>query len=112
MTPQVVAYVPDLMDRSRVAAAGPEVRFEASLDDLVASAEGAALVLVDLGRPGAVKAVASVAAAGTRTIGFASHVDGALFEAAAAAGCDDVLPRSVFFRRLPELLATFRPSSG
>jgi hypothetical protein len=34
-----------------------------------------------------------------RTIGFASHVDDELIGAARAAGCDEVLPRSVFFRR-------------
>jgi hypothetical protein len=34
-----------------------------------------------------------------RTVGFASHVDDDLLAAARAAGCDEVLARSVFFRR-------------
>ena len=38
-------------------------------------------------------------------LGFYSHVDGALRRAALEAGTDQVLPRSAFTARLPELLA-------
>ena len=41
----------------------------------------------------------------SRTIGFGSHVDTDVLAAAREAGCDEVLPRSQLFRRLPELLA-------
>jgi hypothetical protein len=58
------------------------------------------LVIVDLGRPGVVDVLGRVEA---RTVGFASHVDADTIAAAEAAGCDEVLPRSRFFRRLPEL---------
>ena len=40
--------------------------------------------------------------AGT-VVGFASHVDDSLLQAARDAGCAEVLPRSRFFRRLTEL---------
>jgi hypothetical protein len=97
----VVAFVPDLMDRSRLSAAG-EVTFVSRASDLAAAATGATLVVVDLSRPGALDAVASV---GAPVIGFAPHVEDELLAAGLAAGCDQVLPRSAFFRRLPELLA-------
>lgn len=103
----VVAFVPDLMDRSKVAAVEPSTVFVGHIADLgeQAADHHARLVVVDLGRAGALDAVAALAATGVATIGFASHVDAATHEAARAAGCGQVLARSVFFRRLPELLA-------
>ena len=35
--------------------------------------------------------------------GFAAHVEEELMAAASTAGCDEVLARSVFFRRFPDL---------
>ncbi|MDQ1396562.1 MAG: hypothetical protein QOG64_1821 [Acidimicrobiaceae bacterium] len=97
----IVAYVPDLMDRSKVsAAAGDRVRFVSSPDQLV-EAE-ADLVIVDLSRPGVLEVLPSIE---TRTVGFGSHVDTERLEAARRAGCDEVLARSAFFSRLAELLA-------
>jgi hypothetical protein len=98
---QVVAYVPDLMDRSRVMAAG-SVSFVRTPGELVAASAGADLVLVDLARPGVLEVLASLEAP---TVGFASHVDRDLIEAARLAGCGQVLVRSAFFSRLPQLLA-------
>jgi hypothetical protein len=88
----VVAYVPDLMDRSRVEiaaqSAGLTVDFVPDPEDLVVAVRaGARFVLVDL----------------AHTVGFASHVDKPLLEAAKAAGCDEVLPRSAVFRRLARI---------
>jgi CheY-like chemotaxis protein len=40
----------------------------------------------------------------TRVIGFISHVQTDLATAAREAGCDTVMPRSTFTRRLPDLL--------
>lgn len=101
---RVAACVPDLMDRSKVAAAaaavGADVAFVARPADLAAA--GADVVVVDLSRPGVLEALASLA--GVRTVGFGSHVDRALLDAARAAGCDEVLARSAFFARLPEVL--------
>ena len=100
----VVAYTPDLMDRSKIAAAAPGCRFVAKPEALVGLA-GADVVLVDLSKRGVMDVLADIAAGGTRVIAFGSHVDHALLDAARAAGCDEVLPRSQFFRTLPALLA-------
>jgi hypothetical protein len=97
----IVAFVPDLMDRSKVSsAAGERVRFVPSPEEL-AGAE-ADLVVVDLGRPGVLEALPHIK---PRTIGFGSHVDTELLDAAKNAGCDEVLARSAFFSQLPELLS-------
>jgi hypothetical protein len=96
----IAAYVPDLMDRSKVSAAAPAVTFVRSAAALVDT--DAPTVVVDLSRPGVLDVLAALA--GRRIIGFGSHVDNELLEAARAAGCTEVLRRSEFFRRLPELL--------
>ena len=97
---RTVAFVPDLMDRSKVAAAGP-VTFVATAAELPAAAEGSTLVVVDLSRPGVLEVLPNIAA---RTIGFGRHDDRERLAAATAAGCDRVLARSAFFSQLPELL--------
>lgn len=92
----VVGFAPDLMDHSKLENAGVQmVRSVAELADVVADR-----VLVDLSRPGVMAAVKTIDA---EVIGFGPHVDDELLEAGRAAGCADVLPRSVFFRRLAEL---------
>jgi len=101
---RVVAYVPDLMDRSKVSAAVPDVRFVARPDDLAEAADGAGVAVVDLGRPGVLDVLPAVVATGARVVAFGSHVDRATLDAARAAGCTEVLPRSAFFRDLPSLL--------
>ena len=100
---RVLAFVPDLMDRSKVAAAlaGEEVVFVAHPQELGPPAD---LVIVDLSRPGVLDALPALAAAGVRTVGFASHVDRRLADAAAAAGCAQVMPRSRFFAGLATLV--------
>ncbi|HZN15490.1 MAG TPA: hypothetical protein VFB78_14555 [Acidimicrobiales bacterium] len=95
----IVAYVPDLMDRSKVAAAG-DVTFVTRPADL--AAHGDATVIVDLSRPDVLDVLPTIGSA--RIIGFASHVDHDLMDAARAAGCTEVLPRSAFFGRLAELM--------
>ena len=100
----VVAYVPDLMDRSKVSAAAADVRFVARPDALAAAAATADLVVVDLSRPGVVDALVDVAALGVRVIGFGSHVDRDLLDEARAAGCSQVLARSAFFAQISSLL--------
>ena len=84
------------MDRSRFG--GGEVRF---VDDAAAAAP-ASLVIVDLDRCDDLEGFASL---GASTIGFGSHVDAAGLARASTAGIDEVMTRSAFFRRLPELLA-------
>jgi hypothetical protein len=98
----VAAYVPNLMDRSRVAAAAEALGVPVTFASSAASLDPAAtLTIVDLGRDGVLEALAGSAG---RSIGFASHVDRDLIRRALAAGCDQVLPRSAFFARLPDLL--------
>ena len=95
----IAAYVPDLMDRSRFA--GLDVEFVSSPAALTTSA--ADVLVIDLGRPGAVEVLPSLS--GRRVVAFGSHVDRELLASARAAGCEEVLPRSQFFSRLRELLA-------
>jgi len=97
--PAVVAFAPDLMDQSRLRAAG-DVVLVRHASELVDHRQ-ARLVLVDVTRPGVLDVLGDVPAP---VIGFFPHVDDELAAAASAAGCDEVLPRSVFFRRLPDLL--------
>jgi len=95
---KVVAYVPDLMDRSKVAAAA-DVTFVREAAALAGA--DADLVVVDLNRPGVLDVLPAISA---RTIGFGSHVQRDVLDAARAAGCDVVLKRSEFFAQLPNLL--------
>jgi hypothetical protein len=102
-TTPLVAYVPDLMDRSRVEmasrTAGRSVDFLAQPEELALAVErGATFVVIDLAHPGVLEVLPRLRRA--HTVGFASHVDKALLAAAREAGCDEVLPRSAVFRRL------------
>lgn len=108
---KVVAYVPDLMDRSKVSAAlGARGAIVSTSDELVAEAATADLVVIDLDRlvarggAGALDVVAEVAARAGRVIGFGSHVERERLDEARALGCDHVLTRSAFFARLGGLL--------
>jgi hypothetical protein len=99
---RLLGHVPDLLDRSRVSSAHPDAVFVADLDELVARASAGDVVVVDLGRPGVLDRLGGLVGSGARVVGFASHVDTRLIDAATAAGCE-VLPRSRFFRDLPDL---------
>jgi DNA-binding NarL/FixJ family response regulator len=100
----VVAFVPDLMDRSRLSGIDG-VSFVASPAALVEAASTADLVVVDLGRPRVLEVLPSITSLAPRVIAFGSHVDEELLAAARRAGCREVLPRSKFFARAHELLA-------
>jgi hypothetical protein len=119
-SPQLVLYVPDLMDRSRLEAArrsvGPGagrlefVRNPGDLAGAVAAARsddpGAdVVVVVDLGRPGVLEELGELAAGGAEVVGFASHVERDLLRRSKQAGCSRVLARSAFFGSLAELLS-------
>jgi 2-keto-3-deoxy-6-phosphogluconate aldolase len=106
---RLVAYVPDLMDRSKIAAVVPDATFCRAPTELLAAAalhQGVELVVVDLSRAGVLEAIAELSHAGVATIGFGSHVDRAVLDAARLAGCERVLARSAFFRDLGELLGS------
>ena len=98
----VVAFVPDLMDRSRLSAARSDVQVVAAVSDLAGSSGAGDVVVVDLGRPGVLDALPALA--GRRVIGFGSHVERELLASAKGAGCDEVLTRSAFFRDLSTIL--------
>jgi hypothetical protein len=102
---RVVAYTPDLMDRSKISAAIPDCRFVARPEVLVGLA-GTDVVLVDLSKKGVLEVLGDLVAGGPRVIAYGSHVDKALLESAAEAGVAEVLPRSQFFYRLPSLLTS------
>lgn len=112
----VVAAVDDLMFASRISTAarqlGVDVLFVKSVDEMrAAAAAGPSLVIFDLNsrRADPLAAVASIKAdpslANLRILGFVSHVQGELVAAARKAGVDEVLARSAFVERLPELLS-------
>ncbi|MFP5317031.1 MAG: hypothetical protein ACLGI2_01920 [Acidimicrobiia bacterium] len=100
---KIVAYVPDLMDRSKVSSAPADVTFVNRPADLAAKAAetGADLVVVDLTRPGVVDQLTDVEAT---VIGFANHTNREAMDAALAAGADQVMARSAFFARIDDLL--------
>ena len=97
--PNVAAYTPDLMDRSKIAAAVPDCRFVARPEALVGLA-GIDVVVVDLAKRGVLEALPDIVAGGARVLGYGAHVDHKLLAAAEAAGIGEVLPRSKFFTRL------------
>lgn len=94
---RVVAFSNDLMDRSKLVAAFPDVEVVRLV--VARTLEGADLFLVDLAMPSAIDAVEAATALGVPTIAYGSHVNTALLLDATRAGAEAV-PRSVFFRRL------------
>ncbi len=105
---RIAAYTPDLMDRSRVeAAGGDDLRFVGSPGELVEAARHAEVVLADLSRDGVLDALRAIDGHcfDVRVIAYGSHLARDLLAAARAAGCDEVLARSDLFAHLPELLA-------
>ena len=82
-----LAYVPDLIDRSKVAAALRAVRFVAHPEDLVGCQ-------ADLVVAAAVCSTFLVTCARTRVAGFAAHVDAATLAAARSAGAKRCVERS------------------
>jgi DNA-binding NarL/FixJ family response regulator len=90
----VVAFVTDLMDRSKVQSAVEGVTFARD----PAAAAGADVVIVDLARFADAVPDIRAHAPEARIVAFGSHVDAELLQGARDAGADAVLPRSQFFR--------------
>jgi len=91
---RIVAFVDDLMDRSRLSAATPDVEFATE----PSAATRADVVVVDLARHAAHVSAVRAAAPEARIVAFGPHVDGTLLSGARADGADVVLHRSQFFR--------------
>jgi len=99
---------------------GAELAFARTPDEILEKVRTArpSLVLFDLNSAktdpiatiGAIRADAQLS--GVRILGFASHVQADLIQAARTAGADDVLPRSAFASRLPEILGGTHPQRG
>lgn len=94
---RTAVFVPDLMDQSKVRSALPDAERLRSVGQLAGC--DADVVIVDLNRPGVIEAIPDLSGL---VIGFASHVDDDVIALAWAAGASEVLPRSVFFKRLSD----------
>ena len=95
--PSVAAHVPNLFDRSRFRGLAIFVDSPDEVQSLDVD-----LLLVDLDR---CEDVAAYRLDGVRVVGFGPHADTELHRQAAESGYDEILARSVFFTRLPSLLA-------
>lgn len=113
---RVIALVADLIFAGRIGGtartAGTNVTILRSAGDAIAGVRaGAGLVLLDLDAravdvPALIRSLRDdPATRDVRILAFGSHVDTAAIHAARAAGADQILARSAFVRRLPELLA-------
>ncbi len=104
---RVVAIVPDLLDRSRVAAAlGDQVEFADDSSPCTDTDATVDVVVVDLGRHAEAVATVRAALPKVRIVVFAPHVDNEAMDAARAAGADVVMPRSRFFRDVAAALTS------
>ncbi len=118
---RVLAVVPDLFFAAKIGAvaktAGAALVFVAPAEAPArCAADPPDFVLADLHAPG-IEAMLRALKAGeaTRdvpTIGFFSHVEVAVRDAALAAGLDRALPRSAFVAQLPALLGAPAPTEG
>ena len=114
MDRRTIALVTDLIFatkiRSTAQAVGASVDFVRNAVDLPAAAAGpVARVIIDLNADG-LDAPSAIAAARSlpgppTVICYLSHVQTDLAAAARDAGADEVLPRSLFAARLPEILS-------
>jgi CheY-like chemotaxis protein len=127
---KVIALVDDIFFRSRISetARHTGVEFEAvgTGRDLMGKLSGAtgggiekdghpALIIVDLNaRGGALEVLRELQAAGNQipVIAFLSHVQTELAEQARAAGCIEVMPRSLFTQNLPDILGRAKTGSS
>lgn len=102
----ILAFVPDLMDRSRLKGI-QNIIFVPTLEELE-MAKSEDIVVIDLSRPLVLETIAKIKQAcdTPKIIGFGSHVDKELLASAHKIGCDQVLARSAFFSRSLELLKT------
>ncbi len=111
----ILAAVNDLMLASRIRAASPvtaRLQFARTGDEVVERARALrpSLILLDLNGAGfdSVDTITRLKSdpdlRDIRIVGFVSHVQADLVAAARAAGIDEVLARSAFVARLPELL--------
>ena len=114
--PKILALVEDLFFAAKIVETarlvGAEVEMLSSAEALLrrSAEERPSLVIVDLSAPGAERGETirrlktNSALTAVPIVGFLSHVQADLAEAARQAGCDRVLPRSKFTAELPRIL--------
>jgi PleD family two-component response regulator len=112
----ILAVVDDLMFKSKIAAAAKhanaQVVFTRSPEETLEQARATKphLVIFDLSssRLDALRTIAALKAdpglSATRMLGFVSHLQSAVVAAAREAGVHDVLARSAFAEKLPQIL--------
>jgi DNA-binding NarL/FixJ family response regulator len=113
----ILAAVDDFLFRSKIRAVakhvGVEIKFAQTPEEILTQARELkpSLAIIDLNSAKA-DPIATITAlkgdAATKdlpTIGFVSHVHADLIAAARRAGADEVLPRSAFAARLPQILS-------
>lgn len=98
---RVVAFVPDLIDRSRITNIVEDAKFVDTAAALVPASSEADVVLVDISRDGAVEVLAQLRCG--RVVGFTNHTDKSGMQKARDAGAVP-MARSDFFIGLEELL--------
>ncbi len=120
----VVAAMDDLFFEARIQETARQLHVPLSLartrSEMIARARAShpALLIVDLHCQGCepLAAIRQIKAdpelKGTRTLGIFSHVRDDLKAAAADAGCDEVMPRSAFAARLPQILRDHAAGPG
>jgi CheY-like chemotaxis protein len=117
-TKRIVAVLNDLMFTVKIQDAARKAGIEAVFakteeDALRLAREGAAVVIVDLNMNaldpiGLVERLKGDQGARRVTLlGYVSHVQTNVRQAALERGCDQVLPRSAFVQKLPEILASY-----
>jgi PleD family two-component response regulator len=118
----ILAAVDDLLFSSKIRAtakqAGIDLTFARTPAEILdqARAQSPSLVIFDL-NSAKTDPIATIAAmkkdpalVSVRTLGFVSHVDTGIINAARSAGADEVMARSAFASQLAEILLTDRTS--
>lgn len=103
--PRIGLLGTDLMDRTKIesiaAASGYALTIWRRVHDIDADV---VLALIDLNHAGADDAVRQLSQTEIRIVAFGPHVDDFAMARAGSLGADEVLARSVFFKRLPKLM--------
>ena len=114
MPNKIVAVLADLMFTVRISdaakRAGLQVEFAKTAADAEQKADAAAAVILDLNYVPADLIGRLKAGEHTRTIpliGFVSHVQTDVIRQAREQGCDQVMARSAFVEKLPEMMQAF-----
>jgi len=95
----VAAFVPDLMDQSKLRLAMQDICFVKEISELIDIEVD--LVVIDLSKSEVLEVLHKI---DSKILGFVSHIDKEIITAAEQAGCEKVLPRSKFFRDFDSLV--------